>query len=127
MRFTEFHRKHIFEVGISQLGCAYHKGYKCHDFVHEIYSRAGISSSFDNCPQFSFPEIWEEKAVYYPLFLRRKETLVSKRITHIGIIFPGNQLLHYSRWMKEERIYEVLLSSFREVFRVYNFVEPHHP
>jgi hypothetical protein len=121
---TEDQKTMIVGLGCSRVGKRYVKGYKCHDFIRTIFHEVGMSTNFFDYPMLPYEEIWEEKAVGSLLFLHRKETKVSKKITHIGIILPGHKLLHYSRWMGVEIVFEVLCSSFEEVFRVYDFVDP---
>jgi len=122
--FTKQQIKIILEVGSNLVGEKY-KGLKCHDFIKKIYEMAGISTNFNDFPTFSLNEIWTEKAVGYLIFLHRKKTKTVKKITHIGIIFPDNNILHYSRWMNgEPGFYQVFLSPFEEIFKIYNFVEP---
>jgi hypothetical protein len=121
---TENQKTKIIELGDNKLGESYVKGYKCHDFIRTIFHEVGMSTNFFDYQMLPYEEIWKEEAVGGLLFLHRKETKISKKITHIGIILPGHKLLHYSRWMGTERIFKVLCSSFEEVFSVYDFVEP---
>lgn len=121
---TQQQAKLIVEIGRALIGERYPTGYKCQDFIRDIYGKVGTPLSFFDYPRFSFEEVFTERAVGSPIFLHRKATKVNKRITHMGIIFPKHQVLHYSRWMSEERAYQVLLSSLEEILQVYDFVEP---
>jgi len=113
----------LFLVGTSLIGEKFN-GMNCVDFVNKIYETADIPFELKNSPTFSFSEVFEKKAIGYPIFLHRKKTKIFKRITHIGIIFPNYFILHYSRWMNgEPGFYEVSLSPFKEVFKIYDFVE----
>ena len=122
MLITEDQKILIIEAGNSLIGKT-KLGLNCTDFIKKIYYMSHIDTNFSDCPIFSFSEILEKKAIGLPIFLHRKKTKLQKRITHMGIIFPEKHILHYSRWMEEERDYKVHLSSFDEVFEIYDFVE----
>jgi hypothetical protein len=121
---TEDQKIKIAEIGFSLIGEKYVKGYRCHDFIRRVFGEVGMSTNFYDYSMLPSKEIWEEAAVGNLMFLHRKETKSTNKITHIGIILPNHKLLHYSRWMGAERIYEVLCSSFEEIFKIYDFVEP---
>lgn len=124
MLITEDQKRLIVESGISLIGQT-KLGLNCSGFVKRIYAMADIDIDFCDCPILSFSEINKAEVTGCILFLHRRETKVLKRITHMGIIFPDNQLLHYSRWMNSDHsFYQVSLSPFSEIFKVYDYVEP---
>ena len=124
MKLTQSQRDTIVQTGLEFVGKR-RLGVSCDGFVRKIFSMADIDLSFESCPTFFRAEIFGEKAVGYPIFLRRKASEKGKRITHMGIIFPNERVLHYSRWMRgTPEFYEVCLSTFEEVFAIYDFVEP---
>ncbi len=114
----------ILQTGVNLVGEKFSE-MNCLDFIYKIYNIADVSLELKDCPIFSFHELFKEGTIGYPIFLHRKRTRSSKRITHIGIIFPNNFILHYSRWMNgEPGFYQVFLSPCEELFKVYDFVEP---
>lgn len=122
--FSEQQKEIILQTGIDLIGEKF-SGINCLDFINKIYNIVDVSLELKNCPMFSFFEIFKKEAVGYPIFLRRKKTKSSKRVTHIGIILHDNFVLHYSRWMNgEPGFYQVFHSSFEELFKIYDFVEP---
>lgn len=123
MLITENQKRLIVESGISLVGQT-RLGVNCADFVKKIYAMADIEINFFDCPRLSFEEIKKAEVVGCLIFLHRKKTKLQKRITHIGIIFPDNKILHYSRWMNGGQNYEVFLSSIEDVLEIYDFVEP---
>jgi hypothetical protein len=110
---------------LTKIGERYGVGYKCENLVRDIYEQVGVSSDFNDHPVLSFEDIRKEKFVGYLCFLKNKKyTQELYRFSHVGIIFPNHQLLHYSRYFGEPNIREVFLTSFSKIFEVYNFVFP---
>ena len=115
-------RESILKIGLIEIGNRYGVGYKCEDFVRDIYRKIEISIDFNDHPILSFEDILREEFIGYLCFLKHKEYAQDRyRFTHVGIIFPDHHLLHYSRYFGEPNVREVYLTPFSRIFEVYNF------
>ena len=118
----ESQKQSIIQIGVLKIGQRYGDGYKCENFVKTIYQEVGILTEFKNHPFLSYEDIFKDEYIGYLCFLKNKKyTQELYRFTHVGIIFPNHQLLHYSRYFGEPNIREVFLTPFDKIFEVYNF------
>lgn len=116
-------RKSILKIGLVEIGKRYEPGYKCEDFVRDIYRKTEVSIYFNDHPILSFEDILKEEFIGYLCFLKHKKYVQELyRFTHVGIIFPDHHLLHYSRYFGEPNVRKVYLTPFPRIFEVYNFI-----
>ena len=87
--------------------------------------QAGISTDFNDSPVLSFEDLFKEESIGYLCFLKNKKYVQELyRFTHVGIVFPEQKLLHYTRYFGEPNVREVFLTPLTSIFEVYNIAIP---
>lgn len=110
----------IIEIGLSKMNQILDPSIKCHHFCKLIYEEAGLKLIYAEQPYVNLEDLYKGEYVGNILFLKHKNYGPEKRYSHIGIIFPNNHLLHYSKNFNKERRQEVLLTPFEILFTKYN-------
>lgn len=113
-------RQKILEIGLAKIGHKYEKGFNCETFVRSIYREAGYELFYYEQPYVNLKNLLEGEFIGNILFLKHKKHGQEKRFTHVGIIFPDESLLHYSRYFGEPGVREVFLTPFEKIFEVYD-------
>ncbi|OGI76343.1 hypothetical protein A3C57_01015 [Candidatus Nomurabacteria bacterium RIFCSPHIGHO2_02_FULL_33_12] len=116
-------KKELIKIGTSLVKQKYGNIYDCSSFVRGIYQQVGLNSDFNNQPILSLEDIFKEENIGYLCFLKNKKYIQNLyRFSHIGIIFPEQNLLHYTRYFGEPNVREVHLTPILKILEVYNFV-----
>ena len=123
LEITENQIKQIQEIGLQKIGFNLGEGYDCISFVREIYNQVGLKIDLKNHPKLSYEDLYEQKSIGHLCFLKHK-IFGKKRMNHTGIILPEQKILHYSSHFHGKGKYKVYLSSYEEVFKKYNYVDP---
>jgi hypothetical protein len=95
---------------------------KCFSFIHMVYEQAGLSIDFYYQPIItSIDDLSIQENIGKIIFLMRRGSS-AHLFSHLAIIYDKESVIHYSRRMKGDMVYRIEISSFKEIFEVYDLV-----
>jgi cell wall-associated NlpC family hydrolase len=125
LKLTTTQRETVLIVALSQLGRNRTEGFKCIDFVRNVYASIGIIVPFPligwmspliglniTLDQLSDPPEGEL------IFFRRKNDQRKRKWTHVGITLPEKRVVHCSQFLGEK----VVVSDLTDLLEDYDFV-----